>query len=81
MQKGTTKLAIVSGPILRERGPETKSLDVLLAERLAEVAIAILLLGCANVANLFVARQRVGMRLRFDLHWAAPGRASRGKCA
>ena len=49
------KTTIVTGPILVARGPETRGQDAAIAIRLGGVALIVLLIACANVANLLLA--------------------------
>ena len=49
------KTTILSGPILAARGPEARGQDVAIAIRLGGVALIVLLIACANVANLLLA--------------------------
>ena len=46
---------ILSGPVLAARGPETPHQEVSISVRLGAVAIIVLLIACANVANLLLA--------------------------
>jgi putative ABC transport system permease protein len=47
---------VLSGPLLAARGPETRDQSVAIAERLGGVALIVLLIACANVANLLIVR-------------------------
>ena len=51
-----TANAIALGSIIRERGPGAKNREVRIATRLAGVTIIVLLIACANVMNLLLAR-------------------------
>jgi predicted permease len=47
---------VVTGSIIEARGPGRPKNDVAIAERLGGVAIIVLLIACANVVNLLLAR-------------------------
>ena len=51
-----TTLVIATGPINSARGPGTPDSNVTVATRLAGVALVVLLIACANVVNLLLAR-------------------------
>lgn len=51
-----TVSAVALGSIIRERGPGRKDQEVTIASRLAGVTIIVLLIACANVINLLLAR-------------------------
>ena len=46
----------LAGPLLAARGPEARGPEVAIAVRLGGVALIVLLIACANVANLLLAR-------------------------
>lgn len=45
----------LSGPLIAARGPETRDQEVSISIRLGGVALMVLLIACANVANLLLA--------------------------
>ena len=45
----------LSGPLIAARGPETRDKEVSISVRLGGVALVVLLIACANVANLLLA--------------------------
>jgi predicted permease len=47
---------VLSGPIVRSLGPARRAQEVTIATRLAGVALIVLLITCANVANLLLVR-------------------------
>jgi len=51
-----TTMVIATGPINSARGPGTRDSNVTVATRLAGVALVVLLIACANVVNLLLAR-------------------------
>jgi putative ABC transport system permease protein len=51
-----TTVVIATGPINSARGPGTPDSNVTVATRLAGVALVVLLIACANVLNLLLAR-------------------------
>jgi putative ABC transport system permease protein len=51
-----TVMVIATGPINSARGPGTRDDNVTVATRLAGVALIVLLIACANVVNLLLAR-------------------------
>ena len=46
----------LTGPLLTARGPEVREQEVSISMRLGGVALIVLLIACANVANLLLAR-------------------------
>jgi predicted permease len=53
---GDTATRIVTGPINEAAGPATKARETMLAQRLAGVTLLVLLIACANLANLLLVR-------------------------
>jgi predicted permease len=51
-----TTSAVVSGPIIEARGPSEPDREVSVGLRIAGVALALLLIACANVATLLLVR-------------------------
>ena len=47
---------VVTGPVIAARGPEPRVQELSISIRLAGVALIVLIIACANVANLLVAR-------------------------
>lgn len=51
-----TAIRIVTGPIDEMAGPAAKSRETMLAQRLAGVTLLVLIIACANLANLLLVR-------------------------
>jgi putative ABC transport system permease protein len=54
--QSTTKLLLGTGSIIEARGPGELSRETTIATRVAGVALIVLLIACANVVNLLLAR-------------------------
>lgn len=47
---------VLAGPVVGVRGPGTAGQEILIAQRLGAVAVIVLLVACANVVNVLLAR-------------------------
>lgn len=49
-------ITLLAGPLVEARGPATQQAEVSLSTRLAGVALIVLLIACANIANMLLLR-------------------------
>ena len=47
---------VITGSVIVAQGPDSKEKDMTIADRLGAVAVIVLLIACANVVNLLLAR-------------------------